>query len=951
MKYFFSLLVIILSSGKLFSQPPARGTGKLPLPLREVSGIVKDSSDNTIIGATVKLKTIKDSVITTTNTDGIFVFKNVTSATFVISITSVGYRPLVRRMLNNEAIPRLVLDPLILNTQANQLNAVIVNGAPSITYKTDTVEYRASDYKIRPNATVDELLKKMEGIEVGTDGSVTHQGQAITKAKLNGKNYAGGDLARAIQSLGADVVDKIQVVDDYGDQAARTGIKDGDPQKILNITTRADKSVGNTARISAGAGNNKRYESNIALERRDGNKVLSVSGSFRNTVNGVASSGIAGGSSDGRGNGGTSNNNGAGSGNTGSGGTTTSGSPGINYRDQWGKKVEVNLNYRYNFNNVHSLNNSYGQNYYQTKQPNGSTQSDTLFFTRNSDSQNNSKQHTFSFELEYNIDSANFLRVTPTFNISNSSSNSSSNRADSGLRYQNNIGRNTSSNRSPNIGGVIFYQHIFKKPRRNASIQFSYNRTNLQQDNEQDVLTQFKDATGFVTRNLNTHRLITRDNITRNLRTSATYVEPLSLKSQLEFNSQINYRAYDNNAITDSISPSGQRIALSSNLSNVYNYSFNETRVAMNYRLNQTKYNMSLGVTAVPTNLTGTNVSRGGVTTSRNNFFVIPIARFQYAWSRQQRASINYTGNPVEPSFTQIQPIVDSSNRQNPIVGNPNLKVSFRHSLNAQYNNYLSNSRFNISVNIYGSTVRNQIVTNNVRIVDPLDPEKKAFINQTNFVNMSGSYNMGGNYNIAKQLADRRYNLSLNGSVTYNHTRAMVDNQPTLNTSWRLNQRFGPRINPVETIEVNPFISYDYTKTFLTVGSTSTTNIRRLALAIDGRFFLLKEGSLVIGYDASKNFVRGIQQNLTSNPLVINGYIEKNFLVRRNLTFRLQAFDILKQNNFTNQVINDNGFTNTLSNALSRYFMFSLRTNLQKWSGSPKRNGKLMRRRGDGSFY
>jgi hypothetical protein len=812
---------------------------------------------------------------------------------------------------------------------------------------------------VRPNATVDELLKKMEGMEVGSDGSVTHQGQQVTKAKLNGKDYAGGDLARAIQSLGADVVEKIQVVDDYGDMAARTGIKDGDPQKVLNITTRADRSVGNTARINAGGGNNSRYESRVALERRDGNKVLSINGNFRNTVNGVASSGIAGGADGGRGgnngNGGGfsgGNNNGTGATTGGTGGTTTSGSPSVTYRDQWGKKVEINANYRYNFNNVNSINNSYGQTYYQNNIGNGGAVSDTLFYNRNSNQLNNNKQHNFSFEFEYNIDSANFLRVVPTIALNSTTASSNSTRIDSGLRFQNTIGDNINFNSSPNVGGTVFYQHIFKKPRRNASVQLSYTRANQQQDNEQNTLISYKSPQGQIVNNLNTHRLITRDNLTRNFRTSVTFVEPVTPVSQFELNSQINYRAYDNNAITDSIAPDGQRVALSAGLSNVYNYSFTETRVALNYRLNKTKYNLSLGATAVPTSLSGNNLSRGGISTSRNNFFVIPIARFQYQWSRQHRASLYYTGSPVEPSFTQIQPITDSSNRQNPIVGNPNLRVSFRHNINATYNNYLANSRFNISLNLYGNTVRNQIVTNNVRIPDPADATGRSFINQTNFVNLSGSYSAGGNYNLSKQLADRKYNLSLNGSVSYNHTLAMVDNLPTTTNGWRINQRFGPRINPNESIEINPFVSYDYTKTLLFIASTKTTTLTRTALAVDGRFFFMKDRSLTVGYDASKNFVGGtVQQSLTANPLVINGYIEKDFLARRNLTFRFQVFDILKQNNFTNQVINDNGFTNTLSNALSRYFMFSVRTNLQKWSGTPTRNGQPLRRRGDGSFF
>jgi len=960
MKKIIPILILTLLTCTLFAQVPGRGgAAKPPLPLREVSGIVKDSTDNVVIGATVKLKIGADSSTTITNTDGIFVFRNVKSATFVISISSIGYRPLIRKMLNNDAVARLVLDPIILNSQANQLNAVIVNGTPSITYKTDTVEYRASDYKVRPNAAVDELLKKMEGMEVGTDGSLTHQGQQVTRAKLNGKEYAGGDLAQAIKNLPAEIVEKIQVVDDYGDQAARTGIKDGDPQKVLNITTRADRSVGNIARLSAGGGNNDRYEGRAFLQRTNGNQVIGLIGNLNNTVNGVASTGIAGGadgsrnggnagngSGGGNGGNGSTNNNGN-SGSSGSGGTTTSGSPTFTYRDQWSPKFEVNMNYRYNFNNVHSLNNSYGQTYYPNRLNPGST--DTLAFITNSDRQNNNKQHNFSFEMEYSIDSANFLRVTPSFSLSSTNAINSSARFDSGFQFQDNTGKTQSSNSTPNVGGIVFYQHIFKKPRRNASVQLSYTNTNQKQDNEQENVTLYKNSTGATTGTLNTHRLVTRDNLTRNFRTSVTYVEPLSLKSQFEFNAQVNYRGYNNNAFTDSIAPGNNRISIDS-LSNVYNYSFTETRLAFNYRLNQTKYNMSLGFTAVPTNLSGTNVSRGNITTNRNNFNLIPIARLQYVWSRQHRASINYSGNPVEPSFTQIQPVPDYSNRQNPIVGNPNLKVAFRHTVNAQYNNYLANSKFNISVNLYGNTTKNQIVTNNVRIPDP--NKAGATINQTRYVNLNGSYSTGGNYNVAKQLADRKYNLSLNGSVTYNHTVSMVNNLQTITNGWRVNQRFGPRINPSEFVEINPFVSYDYTKTLLIVGNTSTTNLTRTAVAIEGRFYFMKERSLTIGYDASKNFIGGnIQQSVSSNPLVINAYVEKNFLAKRNLTFRLQAFDILKQNNFTNQVINDNGYTNTLSNALSRYFMFSVRANLQKWSGSPSRNGRQMRRRGDGSFY
>ena len=78
--------------------------------------------------------------------------------------------------------------------------------------------------------------------------------------------------------------------------------------------------------------------------------------------------------------------------------------------------------------------------------------------------------------------------------------------------------------------------------------------------------------------------------------------------------------------------------------------------------------------------------------------------------------------------------------------------------------------------------------------------------------------------------------------------------------------------------------------------------------------------------------------------------IEQEFFKRKNGILRISAFDILDQNNFINRVITQNSITDTKTNALSRYVLVSFIINLQKWSGVPTRNGRPMRRRGDGSF-
>jgi hypothetical protein len=417
MKKLFLMTVMVIASLQLFAQEPIRRPANtppaaLPPPLeqREVSGVVKDPTGQGAAGATVFLKSDKDSIKVAANEDGVFVFKNVKMATFLITVTGEGYKPTVRKFENNDTAPRLVLDPIDLKDDRIVLGEATVNGTPSITYKgADTVVYRASDYKVRPNATVDEVLKKMEGVEVGSDGSVTFQGQAVSGAKLNGKDFAGGNLQQAIQNLPADIVENLQFIDDYGDQAARTGVRDGQPRKVLNLTTKADKSVGITGRATLQAGTNHRYNAQVSLVRISGNQQISLIGNLRKTVTGIAASGADGG---GRGPGAT------GGGGAGNPGTSFTAAPSISYRDNWAPNLEVLASLTNNYSDNNSRSESYGETYSQLG--NGT-------FTRNGTNSSTSKGYNGSFRMDWDINKQNYLQITPTFTTSNSSSSSTSN--------------------------------------------------------------------------------------------------------------------------------------------------------------------------------------------------------------------------------------------------------------------------------------------------------------------------------------------------------------------------------------------------------------------------------------------------------------------------------------------------------------------------------------------
>jgi len=940
MKKLILTAVALFLCCSLFAQQqpaaPAQGVPE-PLPSREVSGVVKDSKGETIIGANIKLISAQDSMQTATNEDGIFIFKDVKLATFTITVKGMGLKTIVRKYLQNDVVKRIILDPIEMFGENELLKEVVINGTPAITYKTDTVEYRASDYKVRANATVDEMLKKAEGFEVGTDGSLTFNGTAITKARLNGKDYSGGDVAQAIQSLPADIIERFQVVDDYGDQAGRTGIKNGDPTKTLNLTTRSDRSVGNILRLSANAGPNGRHEERIFAQRINGNQQIGVNAALSNTLNGIATVG--------RGAAGGQGGAGGGGGSNASGGNTVSGNAAVSYRDQVSKILQITGSYNINYSDANVLNNTSAFNTYRQEiEPRGSGvfRTDSIYSITNSTNLNNNKTHRASVEFEFTPDSANFFRITPSFSLTNSTSSSIQDQKQTGSRNQTSNSTTSNSNNTPQYGLIAFYQHIFKKPRRNISIQFNLTNSDQTQDNAQttDVdITSGPDAgTGSYQ-----NRIIYRKNLTKNYRTSLTYVEPLSPSSQLEFNGQMNYRGYDNSLLTDSVSET-QTVTRLDYASNVFNYSFNEMRAALNYRLVKTKFNLSVGATAIPTHLEGTNVSRGNIGISRNNFFLVPLFRFQYQWSRQQQLAINYNGTPTEPTFAQIQPVPDQSQGLSITIGNPNLKPAFRHTMSVRYSNYLSNSRLNLSATINGSLNNNQIVSD-TRVNTS---DKRGNFTETRYVNMSGGKTLSSNYNVSKSFSDRRYMIQLNGSASYDYRVALNYGQLQTVATYNFTESLGPRINPNDVIEINPYISHTLQRSFNSLSSAS--NITRVSANLEGRFYFGKDRSWTFEYDLSKNYVSGIANNASKNPFVANAFIEKQMFAKRNGILRISMFDIFNQNNFINRTITNTGYTDTRSNLLSRYFMVGFTLNLQKWTGRAQRDGINMQRRGDGSF-
>jgi hypothetical protein len=404
----------------------------------QVKGTVIDSAskkpiDKAVIGLVVKSNP-KDTSYTFTNEKGEFRFESVPASNFSVIITNMGYQPVAKFVPVSKPEKTIALGNIILADRAKMLGEVIVQAAP-IVIKEDTVEYNAASFAVKENASTEDLLKKLPGITVDKDGNVNAHGKNVSKITVNGKEFFGGDVKTATRELPANIIDKVQVIDDYGDQANISGIKDGEPSKTINLQLKKDKNRGYFGRATLGGGTQDRYlgsfngnyfnnNTQISLFANSNNTNQSLFNFGGNTNRGMSSmmrmgqgmmndmggmSGISNAFSNG-------DQGFLGSGQGGGNGITASNSVGINYRADWNKKISVYGSYSYSHRNTSTIQSTATQNFFANGGFTNIQDANTLTTGDN---------HRLYLNMEYNIDSFNYLKVSPSISYAGSETNSS----------------------------------------------------------------------------------------------------------------------------------------------------------------------------------------------------------------------------------------------------------------------------------------------------------------------------------------------------------------------------------------------------------------------------------------------------------------------------------------------------------------------------------------------
>ncbi len=905
----------------------------------QVKGTVIDSAnkkpiDKAVIGLVVKSNPT-DTSYTFSNEKGEFSFDVVPASNFSVIITNSGFAPVAKFIPVKQQEKTISIGTIILASRAKLLDEVVVESAPIIV-KEDTVEYKADAFKTKEGAVVEDLLKKLPGIDVDKDGNVKAQGKSVTRVKVNGKDFFGGDLKTATKELPANIVDKIQVIDDYGDQATVSGIKDGDPDKVINIQLKKDKNKGFFGRTTVGAGTDQRYQESFNGNYFNNNRQISVVGNFNNTntslfnFSGGGSRGMSSMMSAGRSM--MSDMGGAsidpslfgGGGNT---GISTTNSAGFNYRDQWGKRISVYGSYSYSHKNTRQLQNISTQN---------NASLGTFLNNQDANSLTTGDSHRATFNLEYQVDSFNYLKFTPNISISNNDANSytsyNNNKEGSG-KTSDGINKNLTDSRSPNLSLNVLYNHKFRKRGRNFSASASVG--NSSSTSAQDATNLNNYYTPFIGYN-NKFQYINQDNDNHNYGVRFTYSEPLTKYRSLDLSYSHNFNYARNNKKTYNVDSLTKAQTINSLLSNDYENDFYNDRIGVSLRTTMKKYNYTVGVSFQPVDLKGKSLTKDSMYTPITSVNIFPIARMTYNFSRTKALNASYSGNATQPSFSQLQPVVDSSNTQNTTTGNPNLKPSITQNVNLSYNSFNFITGKVLFTNITFSTIKNQIVNNT--IIDKTGNRKSIP------ENVNGYYNAMGFYTYSKPFKNRKYVLNFNGSANFNHNVNLTDSIKTIGKNWVVSQGFIFELNLKEWLQMGTGITYSINDVKYKSTSdkpTSFVNSSSNAWILSNNININVTKRMILKYDVDYTINNGLASSVSQNPVLMNASLEQQLFKKKNGIIKFAAFDLFKQNTNISRSIYGSSITDTRSNKLTRYFLLTFTYRIQKFVGQAAQGGGM----------
>lgn len=904
-----------------------------------IKGRIVDTASTSILSGTyVSVLRAKDSVLvkfTRALDNGTFEISNIQKGKYILLVSYPKYADFVDHFTLDSIKPGIDYGTINLSAKARILQDVVIKGnRAAIKIKGDTTEFDPRAYNIEPNSKVEDLIRQFPGIQIDKDGKITAQGKANVKVLVDGEEFFGDDPTLVTRNIRADMVDKVQLYDKKSDQATFTGVDDGQKTKTLNVKLKEDKKNGYFGKVITGLGTDGFYQGQGMFNMFKGKKKFSAYGIFGNTGQvGLAwadRNKYGGGNMQFSDDGGiylSSNTDGdfdSFDGQYNGQGIPLTRTGGLHYDNKWNNdKESLNTNYKIGSIRIKADRNTISQNNFSTGiiNSNSDQRSDNDMFRQKLDATYEIKLDT-TLTLKVNIDGT--LKNSKTL----SDFTTFSTRGNHTLLNES-IRSLTNNTDNQQFNFNAFLTKRLKKKGRTLSLNLNQSVDKTKTNGYLNSVNDYYNLNGTVKDSTQTVNQSKVNDINNSVfRSNLAYTEPISKTLTVI----VNYGLSIMNGKSD---------RRSYNQSTVGNYDLLDPRFSNNYELDQIinqagaifSYKSGKSIVNFGSRFSGVNFKQADrynhQTYTRNFINYLPQASFQYRISQQKSFRLNYNGNTNQPSLDQIQPIRVNSDPLNIVLGNPDLKPSFKSNLTAVYNSYkvINNESMTLTAN-YGfilSPIISNVITN------------AAGVSTSQSVNISGkmlsNFNLDGNYMRKIKGMDLIAGIyaNVNGNTSYNYINSDLNKTG--------NYTYSGGINFYKVKDKKYFFRFGFGPNYnsTTASVQKITNSRGWGWNGNAATTVQLPAKFEISTDANYQF-NGKTQTFDQNfeRLIWNVSLTKKIFKTEGLRMSLSGNDLLNQNvGFSRSAFNGN-ITQSSYTTIQRYFMFSVSWDFNKMGSNIK---------------
>ena len=919
MRKLISGLLLLFIASSAFSQS------------QTLKGTLKDTSENRSLANTViSVLTIKDSVLVKfarADKDGNFKIQGLKEGSYILMVT----HPYMGDYFDNievKAAAPTDLGNVHLTPKSKLLSEVIIKSGTPIKIKGDTIVYTADSFKVRPGANVEELLRRLPGITVDKDGKITAMGERVTKVLVDGEEFFGTDPGIATKNIRADAVQEVQVFDKKSDQAAFTGIDDGVKDKTINLKMK--KMAGYFGKVELGGGLPDKYNNSAMANFFKNKRKIAGYGIMSNTgqtnldwqdaqnYGGASDNMMSGVSDDGGmyisfGGGGDDNYNG------GRNGIPQNWNAGFHYSDKFNQgKNSFNSGYKYSKVIAPGITKTFSQTFLPDTDPWSSNST--------SDNRTSTNKHAVNMTMEFNLDSNNSLKWTSRFNNNSSLAdvNYSSEMLDEQGDFLNNSTRKSKTNADKNnVTSSLLYRHKFKKLARTLSINADFNWISSKSEGILYSLNNYY-KNGILDDRDTTDQVNITDNNNNTISSRISYTEPLMKDFYMELTYGFTYNNSKNDRLTNIKSINGKYEETVDSLSNFFVFNRLQNTPGISFRLNKKKHNLTFGGAVDVNQFEKKDLTRD--TTVHYNFVnFIPRANYTYKFKQNESIRIGYNGATTAPTLEQLQPTRVNTDPLNVYIGNPFLKQSFRHSLDAGYNFYNVLKQKSMFTNLGFGFTDNAFVQSSI-----IDSAGKRTYRT---VNADGNYYIRFYSDYGFKINGSSWGASFGPGFNLNRSVELINGVKNINNTKSYSVRVSTNNYKQDKHEIWLSSSFSLNDSKSSVNTQANAKYWSINLNGSGRKTFAKKWE--IGSDISLQVREKDPRFPDANSFTTwNGHLLKRFFKENQLELKLQVNDILNENRGYNRNFSSYSYTETYYETLQRFWLLTVTWNISK-NGKP----------------